>query len=89
MDAVGGSGFLKETLRSLGVEIPTSYSHCDPRKTEEGSGDPGDALEGGQWAPQTEQMEKINWAFSSVLYITTTRPSCVSALKILALTDLD
>ena len=48
MDAVGGSGFLKETLRSLGVEIPTSYSHCDPRKTEEGSGDPGDALEGGQ-----------------------------------------
>lgn len=42
-----------------------------------------------EWAPQTEQMEKINWAFSSVLYITTTRPSCVSALKILALTDLD
>ena len=48
MNVVGGSGLLKETPRSLGVEIPTSYSHCDPRKTEEGARDPGDALKGGQ-----------------------------------------
>ena len=49
VDGCGGWKWIpQETPRSLGVEIPTSYSHCDPRKTEEGSGDPGDALKGGQ-----------------------------------------